>query len=77
MDIYFFEFLTQKSSEVGCYNLGVLKKRQRTYPKRNEQQGARALAAIDIFVKHNHPLQIQKKCSISTVPFFIFATFIF
>ena len=48
----------------------VFKKYIRAHPKRNKQQGAQTLAAIEIFVKKSHPLQRQKLL-ISTVPFFL------
>ena len=50
MILDFYHFPKQKSSDVNRYD-SVLKKDQRTHPKRNEQSETAALATIAIFVK--------------------------
>ena len=51
MILSFYQFLNQKSSDVSRYTISVLKKKQRTHPKRNEQSETTTLPAIAIFVK--------------------------
>ena len=75
MTLDFYKSLNKKSSDVSLYDISVLRKDQRTHPKRNEQSETTTLVTITIFnyligahnVHINSPL-----VGISTHPFNIF-----
>ena len=49
----FLLFSHQKKVRGDLFHFGVFQQDQRTFPKRNEQEGAQTLVAIDISVKKN------------------------